>query len=256
MIATIYILPFAFDASVDNPWDGRRTVDLMVHGATPFNEQHVRKLHEYLEPFWSLARVGGLAGTLVAPWLSTCKEPRITVQRGKARFQFEPCLLDEGATHCLICLLIALHDEIPLEHVILSTSGGAYRPVSHDPKLLDPYPRLWGDVPFRCELADSESEDVVLRLQFAAPLITRQAATIYEDLMRWGSAAAAGAFGIAQIEPRSCDCLPVNPLEHYEGEVIWAIEKCRFHYAALRSLVAVCATIHHRAGTILDLSIE
>jgi hypothetical protein len=256
VIATSYALPFAFEAPVDSPWDGSRPVALAVYGAARLNPRHVPKLRECLGPFQALGEVGGLAGTAVAPWRSSCKEPTLAVHQGSAHVSFDPCTLDERATHCLVCLSLMLHDELPLERIILSVPGSAPRPLAHDPKLEDPYPGLWPQLPFPHHIEDSESEDRVLRAQFAVTLSDEQVTAAHRHLMGWGAAAEQGAFGNATIEPRSSTCIASNPVEHYRGELIWPLEKCRFHDAALNSLVAVCATIHHRIAGIVDLVIE
>jgi hypothetical protein len=180
----------------------------------------------------------------------------IEVLHGVAHLEFNPCVLDERATHCLLCLLLALHQDISIERAILSVSGKVARRVPFDSKLQDPYPGLWSRLPFGHEIEESESETRVLRAQFAGSLDNEQISAVHRELMRWGTAAEAGAYGVAPIDPRSCGCMPVNPPEHYQGELTWPVEKCRFHYAALPALVAVCATIHHRIATIAELAVE
>jgi hypothetical protein len=256
LIATPYVLPFAFEAPIDNPWDGRDTVEICVNAATHLDFDHAERLREHLSPFWLLAAAGGLAGSAVEPWLSTCKEPFVDLQQGVGTLRFDQCVLDERASHCLLCLLLVVHEEIALQRVTISAPNSARHAVAFDAKLEDPYPGLWPRLPFTHEVEDSESETRVLRVQFASSLTEKQVGAVHEELRHWGVAAAAGAFGGAPIPPRSGGCLLTDAVEHYEGELIWPIEKCRFHEAALRSLVAVCATIHHRVAKILEVVVE
>jgi len=256
VIATTYKVPFAFGTSTENPWAGRYPVALTVHGIHGFDRHQVDAFGARVLRFWSLAQVGGLTGTAMAPWLSRLNEPAVSVQGGIVHVEFAPSVLDERATHSLLCLLLGLHEEITIERAILSTTHSAPHRVPFDPRLDDPYPGLWPDLPFPFQIEDSESETRVLRAQFTADLNDDQIVTVQRQLLRWGAAVEEGVYGIAPVDPRSCGCLPVNPVEHYQGEIVWPIEKCRFHYAALRSLVAVCATIHHRLGSIKQLTID
>lgn len=256
MIVTSYQPPFRFEMPNNSPWDRRRVVGLTLDGVAEFDAEHMLHAREMLSPFWLLGEAGGLAGTAVAPWRSAALSPLIALERGSVSVLIEPCILDERAAHCLLCLLLGLHEEIPLRRVSVATSEASSCPVQFAADVVDPYPKLWPHLPFQYEIEDSESETRILHAQFRTSLSNQQVDAVQRDLLLWGTAAEAGAFGIAPVEPRSCGCLPVNNVEHYEGEVIWAVEKCRFHPAALRSLVAVCATIHHRIANIAELTIE
>jgi hypothetical protein len=256
VIATPYRLPFSFAAPADNPWDGRRPVELVVQGIAPIEDGQLPALRERLAPFWVLADAGGLAGNAAPPWQARCREPVIGLQQGVAQLRFEPTWLDERATQCLVCLLLALHAEVPLVRATLSVAGSPRQPVLVDPKLDEPYPGLWSQLPFAHQIEDAEGETRVLVAQFHRPLADEQLEPLHRELMRWGTAAAEGAFGIAPVEPSRCGCLPINPLEHYEGEVSWPVERCRFHPAALEALVGVCAAIHHRVAPLAEVIVE
>jgi hypothetical protein len=182
--------------------------------------------------------------------------PAATSSAEIARFLFAPTVLDERATSCLLALLLAAHDEIPLRAVRVATASGGIRTILFDLKLEDPYPPAWLKLPFSYEIEDSESETRVLRAQFEKPLDEHHARTAEELLRAWGHAAEWGAFALAPAPPRTSACLSSEPIEHYEGELSWAIEKCRFHAAALNSLVSVCGTIHHRVWRIIELTVE
>jgi hypothetical protein len=203
-----------------------------------------------------MAQSGALAGAAVAPWLSGCSDPTIAARKHAVQFQFDACRLDERATHCLICLLLVLNEEISIERVAISAPRHEQRAVSYDPQQTDPYPDLWPDLPFRHSIEESESEDMVLRAQFATSLTDKQVANASDALMGWGRGAAAGAYGIPSIDPGSCGFVPGNPVEHFEGEVTWALEKCRFHPAALMALISVCGAIHHRIAPIVEVVVE
>jgi hypothetical protein len=256
VIATSYALPFRCEVAIENPWNGREPVDLTLYGARSAGADDVSMIRARLAPFWSLADAGGFAGAAVAPWRSACSEPPIDVDGGIVRIRFAACRLDERATQCLICLLMVLHDEFSLRRVIVSPLGGSSEVLPYEPELEDPYPSLWPELSFPHQIEESESESRTLRVRFGGPLDNRQIGAVHRDLMRWGTAAAAGAYGVAPIDPRRCGCLPVNPVEHYEGEAVWAVEKCRFHPAALSGLMAVCSTIHHRLAAIAVATIE
>jgi hypothetical protein len=256
MIATTYDLPFTAEIPRENPWNGRDPVDLTLQGTMPFDERQLEQLHARLNPFWSLGSKGGFAGTAVAPWLSYCVTPEIIVHKGLGLLRFQPCSMDIRATLSMVCLLLVLHEEFPLERASLSVPGITRRQISFNPEIVDPYPELWADLPFPVEIQDSESETRILRAQFTGPLTEDQICSIHSDLMCWGGTVSAGAYGVAPVAPQDCGCLPLNPVEHYAGEIAWAVEKCRFHYAALRALVSVCATIDQRRATIAGLTIE
>jgi hypothetical protein len=202
VIATNYDLPFAFEAPDDNPWDGGRDVDLTVYGVAVLDAPRIRTLRDALAPFWSLAEVGGLAGRETSPWLSTCPEPAFDAWRTTARLRFSASPLDERATHCLICLLLGLHGDLPFDRAVLSAPARDARAVAYDAKVDDPYPALWDPLPFPHVIEDSESEDMVLRARFARALTGEEIAAVHRHLVRWGSAAAAGAFAIAPVALR------------------------------------------------------
>jgi len=258
MIKLSYELPFELDLPVDNPWDGRRSVSLLIHAkAPPIGDAVVDELRSNLALFAALADAGGLSGTAAPPWKAAFKEPELTVNEGAVNIRFAPSELDEKATASLVCLLLVVHESAPLGWVTLSASGSKKERAQSNPKLSNPYPGLWPELPFRHAIVESESETRILRAQFAKTLDPDEVKAIEIDLRRWGGAAAAGAFAIAPYSPRDGGCLPVDAVEHYEGELIWPIEKCRFdHRAALTSLVSVCAAIHHRAARIIDVVVD
>ena len=256
MISTAYPLPFTFDVAVDNPWDGRHSVDLLVRCVSPVDASRATALAAFLQPFWLLASAGGLAGIAVEPWVSQPVKPATAVMPDAVRFSFAPVLFDERATSCVLALLLAAHDEIALRAVRLAPAGTRVRSIAFDPKLENPYPGIWPKLPFPYEIEDSESETRVLRVQFASTLDSARASTAEGLLRAWGHAAEWGAFGLAPVPPRSSACLSSEPIEHYEAELTWAIEKCRFHSAALDSLVSVCATVHESVARIAELTVE
>jgi hypothetical protein len=256
LLSTAYPLPFVFEIPADNPWDGARAVDLYVKAASPLTPSQAKALGSFLQPFWILGAAGGLAGEAIPPWNSLCSLPLLSTHSHAVRFAFGPSLLDERASSCLLALLLAAHDEVPLQSVQLIAPGGAVKPILFDAKQQEPYPRPYPELPFPYEVEDSESETRVLRVQFQVALSEAQLAEVKGRLHAWGHAAEWGAFPLAPLPPRSSACLANAPIEHYEGELLWGIEKCRFHASALDSLVGVCAAIHHAIAPIAELSVE
>jgi hypothetical protein len=257
VIATTYQFPFPLDVPVDNPWDGRRAVEISIQANRPLDDAGAERVRAELAPFWHLAAAGGLGGATMAPWQCICPEPTLLVQQGIARLRFAPCALDEKATSCLVCLLLALHEDIPLSRASLSVAGSQHHILPFDPKLDDPYPPIWPRLPFVHEVEDSESETRTLRALFNGTLADEQVEAVHRELKYWGAAAEAGAFGVAPVPPRQSGCLAANPVEHYEGELLWAIEKCRFDpRGGFDSLVCVGAAIHYRIAAVQEMAVE
>jgi hypothetical protein len=173
-----------------------------------------------------------------------------------ARYAFDRTQLDERATSVLLALLLAAHVEVPLVGVRIQVLGTMTQPIAFDSAMEDPYPALWPKLPFHAAIEDSESETRELRVQFADPLAEAQVDTVQNMLFAWAAAAEWGGFALPPVPPRSSACLANEPVEHYEGEVLWPIDKCRFHPSALDALVAVCATIHHRVAKITEVTVE
>jgi hypothetical protein len=257
VLSTAYALPFAFELPPDNPWDGRRAAELVVHAARPLSAADAERLGTIVQSFWFLAAAGGLAGTAVAPWLSSFPAPRLYVHGHSVRFVFSPSTLDEGATSCLVMLLLSAHEEIPLQGARLSVPGSPIGAIGFQSSMEDPYPELWRPLPFPVKVDEnSESETRELRVQFEAPLSDEQVMGAQDMLWSWGKASEWGAFALPPLPPRSSSCLASDPVEHYEGELTWPVTKCRFHRSALDSLVSVCAAIHHRVARIREVTIE
>jgi hypothetical protein len=258
MIKLSYEPPFELDLPVDNPWDGRHSVSLLITPRSPpIADAAVDELRSSLALFTALADAGGLSGSAAPPWKATFKTPEVVVNQGVVNVRFAPADLDEKATACLFCVLLSMHESVPLGWVSLSASGSKKERAQSNPMLTNPYPGLWRDIPFPHEIEESESDTRILRAQFAKPLDAGEVEGVQVDLRRWAGAAAAGLFAIAPYPPGDCGCLPVDSVECYQAELIWPIEKCRFeHRAALTSLVSVCAAIHYRVARIVDVTVE
>ncbi len=256
MIAAAYPLPFVFEIPAHNPWDGHVSVDLVVQVVDPLDPSRMARLHAALRGFWLLGAAGGLAGNVIPPWQSACTAPAISISGQLARFAFSPTLLDERATSSLLALLLSAHEEVPLQGARLSSPGSLTHRIVFDATFEDPYPVLWPALPFQTDIDDSESETRVLRVQFVDPLSPAQVAAVQGYLRAWAEAAEWGGFALPPVPTRSSACLANDPVEHYEGELLWPINKCRFHPSALDSLVAVCATIHHRVANINEVAVE
>ncbi len=256
MLSTAYVLPFALEIPPDNPWDGHRSAELVVHTVSPVSSGSAQRMGTILQSFWLLAATGGLAGRAAAPWQSASPTPTIYVHAQSVRFVFAPTLLDEHATSCLLALLLSVHEEIPLLGARIAVPGSPLGPMPFQASMENPYPELWTPLPFQAEVdEDSESEARELRLQFEHPLTDEQASGVQDRLWAWGKAAEWGAFALPTLPPRDSSCLASEPVEHYEGELTWPITKCRFHRSALDSLVAVCGAIHHRVAKLAELAV-
>jgi hypothetical protein len=118
-----------------------------------------------------------------------------TVADGIGTFRYAPSLLDERATHCLLCLLFAAQAEVPIRRVTVHAPGIPGGRVLFDPSLDDPYPALWPSVPFPYVIEESESESRVLILSTASSTDRAQREAIKNELLGWGAAVVAGAFG-------------------------------------------------------------
>ncbi len=257
MLATAYILPFEFALPTTNPWTGRVHPELVVVTQAPLSPEASGVLLERLAPFWRLADAGGLGGSHVAPWTAACPDPVVQRDPAGAVLRFPPCTLDEKATSCLLCLLLTAHAEVPIRRATLRAAGLPSDPIALDPNLDDPYPGPWPALPFTATVADSEQETRILRLQFSLPLDDEQLDSVKGRLLDWGAAATEGAFAVAPVPPPQSGCLVDNAIEHYEGELVWAVEKCRFDpRGALDSLVAVCAAMHQLVAPIAELEVE
>ena len=221
--ASAYRLPFAFDVAQDNPWDGRRPVELAVHAKAPLGAAEMQTLQDTLAPFWALADVGGLAGTAIAPWALVAGGAQAGAGQPAGRRAREfpiPARAEEKASACLASLLLVVHRDVPLVRARPVRARQQDAAGDRRRRFGRPYPGLWQQLPFAHVIEDSEeSFDMELRGRFAKPLTDDQVTAVHAELMKWAAAAEGGAFGIADVEPWLCGCDPVNPLEHDRGDI-------------------------------------
>ncbi len=255
MLVTNYLLPFAFEIPPKNPWEGQRTVELTLETAAPLSAADADVLQDNLFPFWLLASSGALSVETGAPLPDELELPLFSMSQREARFVFDGWVLDERASHCLLCLLLAAHAEVPLKRVRVFTSGQVPKPITVDPELEEPYPQAPPRLPFSWTIEDSESDVRELRVTFAAPLSTEQQELVSEELKAVGAALSAGAYGVAPVPPEECVCLPADDVEYSDSELSWVLEDCRFHPAALEGLIGVCLSLHHQVAAIVDVTI-
>lgn len=255
MMVTNYSLPFVFEVPPKNPWEGQRTVELTLETAAPMSAADADLLQDNVFPFWMLASSGALSMEKGAPPPAALEQPSFSGSAQSARFVFDGWRLDERASHCLLCLLLAAHADVPLKRVRLSTVGQVSRPITVDPKLEEPYPQAPPKLPFSWSIEDSESDVRELQITFAAPLSEEQWEFVSGELSSAGIAIAAGAYGVASVPPESCGCLPAEDMEHVDNELCWALEDCRFHPAALEGLIGVCVSLHYQVAAIIGVTI-
>lgn len=255
-MVTNYSLPFVFEVPPMNPWEGQRTVELMIETAAPLSAADADLLQDNVFPFWMLASSGALSmevgGTPLTP---APEQPSFSRSAQSARFVFDGWRLDERASHCLLCLLLAAHADVHLKRVRLSSAGQAPRPITVDPKLKEPYPQAPPKLPFPWNIEDSESDVRELQITFATPLSDEQWELVSGELTSAGVAIAAGAYGVAPVPPEGCGCIPSEDVEHSDNELRRVLEDCRFHQAALEGLIGVCVSLHHHVAAITDVNI-
>jgi hypothetical protein len=256
MMVTNYSLPFVFEVPPRNPWEGQRTVDLTIETAAPLSAADIDLLQDNVFPFWLLASSGALSMEAGAPPPPAPEQPSFSGSAQSARFVFDGWRLDERASHCLLCLLLAAHADVPLKRVRLSSIGQAPRPITVDPKLKEPYPQAPPKLPFPWIIEDSENDVRELHITFAAPLSDEQWELVSGELTSAGIAIAAGAYGVAPVPPEDCGCLPSEDVEHYDNELRWVLEDCRFHPDALEGLIGVCVSLHHHIAAITSVTIS
>ncbi|NVJ24781.1 MULTISPECIES: hypothetical protein [Myxococcus] len=256
MLATPYALPFVFEVSPRNPWGAPQPVDLVLEAVQPLSAKDAERLQDNVFPFWLLASGGALSLGAPGALGPEPAQPTFSKTPQSARFIFDKWALNERASHCLLCLLLAAHSSVPLKRVRLATAGDAPQPVRVDPKLTDPYPRASPKQPFSWNIEDSESDVRELHITFAHPLSTEQQDIVSTELKSFGAALASGAYGVAPVAPEDCGCLPSEDVEISGNEVHWSLEDCRFHPDALEGLIGVCAALHQRVAPILDVTID
>jgi len=257
MIVTNYSLPFVFEVSPRNPWEGHGTVELTLETAATLSAADADRLQDNVFPFWLLASSGALSVEAGTPPAPVPEEPTFSASAQSARFVFDQWRLDERASHSLLCLLLAAHADVPLKRVRLSSAAGQVpRPVTVDPNLEDPYPQAPPKLPFPWSIGDSESDVRELQITFAAPLSDEQREFVSGELASVGIAIAAGAYGVAPVPPEDCGCQPSEDVEHSDNELRWVLEDCRFHPAALDGLLGVCLSLHHRVAAITSVTIS
>lgn len=254
MLKTNYQLPFRFSVPQQNPWNGRDKVELHVVPQTPMSEAQQETFESYVSAFGMLAD-GALGGDTVAPWDAEALSPTL-ISKVPSRWVFEPMALDERASHCLLSLLFAFHNEVPLDAVSLTLGNAPSAPVIEDVKLDHPYPPLWPKLPFSHRIEDSEDDERVLQIHLVSEVDNEVAEDIHIQLMAWSGGVASGAFGIAPTAPADCGFTVDNAFEFAYGEFQWMLSDCRFHDAALESLVNLCGTLHHTITPIKHVSVE
>jgi hypothetical protein len=255
MIATAYELPFVFRVPLANPWDGQHVVDVSIQPVGGPDTTAAKNIAAAMEQFRWLGAAGALAGEHVTSAKSSLGQPMIATHLGSVVYRFDPAHLDERASNVLLSLMLAAHVDLPIRALVVSSAGIASAAVAQDERLEAPYPGLVLRPGFALEIEDSESDTRVLRLQFVQPSDETRLAILCTELTSWARAINAGAFGLAPLSPRECDCLP-EEIECDEHELVWPLYKCRFHPDALNSLINLCSTLHARLLPMRECAIE
>jgi hypothetical protein len=170
-------------------------------------------------------------------------------------FTFDPCRLDERASHVLLSAVLGGSEAVALKRMRLGAIGQSLVPIEVVQRLREPYPTLPKKLPVRCKVEDSESENRVLTLKPEHAFQPDQLERIRLRLEGWVAAVCKGAYGVSPASPLRCDCIP-EEIHAFEDEIQWPLEKCRFHPAALDALAAVCVALHAQAPLFSECTIE
>ncbi len=261
MLITNYLLPFSFEVSTRNPWDGQRSVDLWVETVGPLSDEKAEALESYVAPFELGGSSGAWGGTVFPPWESTVDDPTFLKRSKGGVFTFPPGKLDERASHCLLSLLLVAHSDVaPIKSAGLRANGLTHAAIAVDKDLDNPYPPLAPNLPFPYVIEDSESDYRVLRVRFRMPVEgDEKSEEVAGEILGLGVGLTVGAYGVAPTPPEECGCIPNGQGEWDDdgGEVfIWELTKCAFHPAALDGLVSLCGRVHHDLAEIAEVHIE
>ncbi|QSQ11722.1 hypothetical protein [Myxococcus landrumensis] len=256
-MVTNYVLPFPFEAPSRNPWEQSNEVRLSLETVAPLSAADMEVLEGCVLPFWFLASSGALFGGTGQKHTPIPEAPAFSGKDRSFQFTFQGWNLDERASQCLLCLLLAAHEDLPLKQARLSIVGKAPpKPITIDPLLDAPYPQAPSHPPFAWTIEDSESETRELHIRFVERLSDEQRERIEGELDSVGIALAVGAYGVTPVPPRECGCLPSEEVSFSGDELDWLMEDCRFHPAALEGLIGVCASLHHHVATIREVTIS
>lgn len=248
--------PFSLRATPGPLFRGGTAVSVRVRLAGPVGEPARDELHARLTAFARHARAGSLAGAGLVParsGVAALEGP--AVSGATASWTLVGCDLDEGALAVLVNLLAGCPADPPVADVLLARGTAPphpLRPVPDPAAVFPARPRL----DFPVYLADSETDQVRLRVVFAAPLTPEAEAAAVGALGDWVAAVELGGYAVAGVPAADCGLIADDAPAVYSAELEWTLEKVRADPAMTDALLAAVQALSARVAPIVEVEID
>ncbi|MCP4114961.1 MAG: hypothetical protein GY737_06055 [Desulfobacteraceae bacterium] len=257
---TPYSIPFSVSIQQPPLLVGKAGVLLRVSLKNTANQNSMDNLNSLVTPFVMLASIGALCGDTVNPVdsdLIMTDNPKIITPH-TIEWIFNECNMDERALVILVHFLLTAHDEDPITEVAIvrQNSMGKLAPLASDPKMFDPYPPIWPDLPFALDINKDFYENFTVIATFKQNIKQDDAATIEGELLTWATAVAMGAYGVAPVSPERCSMLLDESILVFDNEIEWGIIRFRGHPSAIHGLINAFVVIHHNIAPMLEVIVE
>src|SRR6266699_6883562 len=171
-LTTSYSLPFEVLCEPGALMAGNQDVRVQIGLMQDADAATADAFGAVITPFVLLASSGALSGESIPPWESTIQDDeKITANRREVEWLLRGCNLDEKALPVLAQMLWMAHSSHKIQKVVFSRTPSArnLQRLASDSQC-DPYPGIWGEVPFRVNIEAEVPSDFNLRLVFSKSL--------------------------------------------------------------------------------------
>ncbi len=257
-LTTSYSLPFEVLCEPGALMAGNQDVRLQIGLMQDVDAATADAFDAIATPFVLLASSGALSGESIPPWESTIQDDEdITANRREVDWLLRGCNLDEKAIPVLAQMLLMAHSSHKIQKIVFSRTLNAqkFQRLASDSRC-DPYPGIWGKIPFRINIEAEVPSDFNLRLVFSKSLSDEEFESASVELDGWATGVMTGAYGVAPVPPERCAAFPDEEATSTDNVLEWEISRFRAHPSALNGLVNVSAAISHKVARIVELAIE